>query len=101
MSGEPEKLAEGTLISHLLELRDRLLRALIAVGIAFVPCLLNANELFSFVAQPLLEKLPAGSNLIATGVMSPFTTPFTTGWSAIAVRWRGCSPSPDDYFGSA
>ena len=76
MSGEPEKLAEGTLISHLLELRDRLLRALIAVGIAFVPCLLNANELFSFVAQPLLEKLPAGSNLIATGVMSPFTTPF-------------------------
>ena len=38
MSGEPEKLAEGTLISHLLELRDRLLRALIAVGIAFVPC---------------------------------------------------------------
>jgi sec-independent protein translocase protein TatC len=76
MSGEPEKLAEGTLISHLLELRDRLLRALIVVGIAFVPCLLNANELFSFVAQPLLEKLPAGSNLIATGVMSPFTTPF-------------------------
>ena len=76
MSQDPEKLAEGTLISHLLELRDRLLRALIAVGIAFVPCILNANDLFSFVAQPLLQKLPAGSNLIATGVMSPFTTPF-------------------------
>jgi len=76
MSSEPEKLAEGTLISHLLELRDRLLRALAAVGIAFIPCVLNANELFSFVAQPLLAKLPAGSNLIATGVMSPFTTPF-------------------------
>jgi sec-independent protein translocase protein TatC len=76
MSSDPEKLAEGTLISHLLELRDRLLKALIAVGIAFVPCIMNANDLFSFVSEPLLEKLPKGSNLIATGVMSPFTTPF-------------------------
>jgi sec-independent protein translocase protein TatC len=76
MSADPEKLAEGTLISHLLELRDRLLRALVAVGIAFVPCVLNSNEIFSFVASPLLAKLPPGSNLIATGVMSPFTTPF-------------------------
>ena len=76
MSADPEKLAEGTLISHLLELRDRLLRALVAVGIAFVPCMYYSNDLFSFVAQPLLAKLPQGSNLIATGVMSPFTTPF-------------------------
>jgi sec-independent protein translocase protein TatC len=76
MSSEPEKLAEGTLISHLLELRDRLLRALVAVGIAFVPCIMNANRLFTFLAQPLLDKLPQGGNLIATGVMSPFTTPF-------------------------
>jgi len=76
MSEEPEQLAEGTLISHLLELRDRLLRSLIAVGIAFLPCVLYSNDIFSFVAQPLLAKLPPGSNLIATGVMSPFTTPF-------------------------
>jgi len=74
--GDPGGLAEGTLISHLLELRDRLLKALIAVGIAFVPCIMNANDLFAFVSEPLLEKLPKGSNLIATGVMSPFTTPF-------------------------
>ena len=73
---EPEKLAEGTLISHLLELRDRLLRALVAVGIAFIPCMFYMHEIFSFVAQPLLEKLPQGGSLIATGVMSPFTTPF-------------------------
>ena len=53
MSADPEKLAEGTLISHLLELRDRLLRALVAVGIAFVPCMYYSNDLFSFVAQPL------------------------------------------------
>ena len=76
MSEEPEKLAEGTLISHLLELRDRLLRALVAVGIAFIPSVYYANDLFSILARPLLAKLPEGSNLIATGVMSPFTTPF-------------------------
>ncbi|HLY53293.1 MAG TPA: twin-arginine translocase subunit TatC, partial [Steroidobacteraceae bacterium] len=76
MSAEPEKLAEGTLISHLLELRDRLLRSMVAIGIAFAPCMLYSNDIFSFVASPLLAKLPPGSNLIATGVMSPFTTPF-------------------------
>jgi hypothetical protein len=66
----PPKLAEGALISHLLELRDRLLRALVAVGIAFLP-LYYSNDLFTFVAQPLIARLPEGSNLIATGVMSP------------------------------
>ncbi len=76
MNTGPEKLAEGTLISHLLELRDRLLRSIIAVGIAFVPCMYFSNELFAFVEQPLLSKLPQGANLIATGVMTPFTTPF-------------------------
>ena len=76
MSDAPENLAEGTLISHLLELRDRLLRSLVAIGIAFIPCVLNSNDIFSFIAQPLLAKLPQGGNLIATGVMSPFTTPF-------------------------
>jgi len=76
MSEEPEKLAEGTLISHLLELRDRLLRALVAVGIAFLPCVYYSNDLFTFLAQPLIARLPQGSNLIATGVMTPFTTPF-------------------------
>ncbi|MBS0580328.1 MAG: twin-arginine translocase subunit TatC [Proteobacteria bacterium] len=76
MNTGPEKLAEGTLISHLLELRDRLLRSIIAIGIAFVPCMLYSNELFAFVEQPLLSKLPQGANLIATGVMTPFTTPF-------------------------
>lgn len=76
MSDEPENLAEGTLISHLLELRHRLLLSMVAIGLAFIPCVLNSNEIFTFIAQPLLAKLPEGSNLIATGVMSPFTTPF-------------------------
>jgi sec-independent protein translocase protein TatC len=72
---EPEQLAEGTLISHLLELRDRLLRAVIAVGIAFVPLAIYSNELFTFVARPLIDKLPEGTSLIATSVVSPFMAP--------------------------
>jgi len=76
MSGESEKLAEGTLISHLLELRDRLIRALIVVGIVFVPCGYYANEIFTYISDPLRSKLPKGTQLIATSVMSPFVTPF-------------------------
>jgi sec-independent protein translocase protein TatC len=76
MSEEPEKLVEGTLISHLLELRDRLIRAMIAVAVAFLPCMFYSNQIFTFVATPLKEKLPKGTQLIATTVMSPFTTPF-------------------------
>ncbi|MEY2625637.1 MAG: hypothetical protein RL412_1412 [Pseudomonadota bacterium] len=76
MSQEPEQLAEGTLISHLLELRDRLLRAFLAVILAFVPTAFFANEVFTFVAQPLIDQLPKGASLIATSVISPFMTPF-------------------------
>ena len=76
MSQEPEQLAEGTLISHLLELRDRLLRAFLAVILVFIPLAFFANEVFTFVAQPLIEQLPKGSSLIATSVISPFMTPF-------------------------
>ncbi|MFO1428249.1 MAG: twin-arginine translocase subunit TatC, partial [Steroidobacteraceae bacterium] len=75
-SEEPEKLAEGTLISHLLELRDRLMRAFAAVLVAFVPCAYYSNEIFTIVARPLSEKLPKGSSLIATSVIAPFMTPF-------------------------
>lgn len=76
MSEEAEKLAEGTLISHLLELRARLLRAIVAVGIAIAPCLYYSNELFTFVAQPLLDKLPDGAALVATTVVGGFMVPF-------------------------
>jgi sec-independent protein translocase protein TatC len=75
-SGEPGELAEGTLISHLLELRDRLLKAMLAVGICFIPCAIYMNQLFTFVADPLIHKLPAGATLIATSVVAPFTVPF-------------------------
>lgn len=83
MSDEPEKdpekdkenLAEGTLISHLLELRNRLMRAAIAVFIALIPCVYYQNRIFSFMSRPIREKLPKGATLIATGVMSPVFTP--------------------------
>ena len=73
---DKENLAEGTLISHLLELRTRLMRAMIACVIALIPCAYFSNDLFTFVAKPIREKLPKGATLIATGVMSPFMTPF-------------------------
>jgi sec-independent protein translocase protein TatC len=60
----------------LLELRDRLLRAFLAVIIVFVPIAFFANEVFTFVAQPLIDQLPKGASLIATSVISPFMTPF-------------------------
>ena len=80
MDGDPEKqeeqLAEGTLMSHLLELRDRLLRAVLTLFVIFIPCAIYANELFVLVAQPLVDKLPAGSSLQSTSVVGPFMTPF-------------------------
>jgi sec-independent protein translocase protein TatC len=74
--GDPSELAEGTLISHLLELRDRLMKAMLAVLICFIPCAIYMNQLFTFVAQPLIKKLPVGASLIATSVVSPFMVPF-------------------------
>jgi sec-independent protein translocase protein TatC len=70
-----DTLAEGTLVSHLLELRSRLLRAVLAVAIVFVPLAFFANDLFTLIAHPLIEKLPEGTSLIATSVVSPFMTP--------------------------
>lgn len=76
MSGdEREQLAEGSLISHLVELRDRLLRAVIAIAIIFLPCALYSNQLFTLVATPLIEKMPVGTSMIATSIVAPFMAP--------------------------
>ena len=48
---EPGELAEGTLISHLLELRDRIMKSMIAVFVCFIPCALYMNQLFTFIAS--------------------------------------------------
>jgi sec-independent protein translocase protein TatC len=73
-----EQLAEGTLMSHLLELRSRLMKAVLAVIAVFVCLVPFANRVFEYVSQPLREALPEGSQMIVTDVAAPFITPFKT-----------------------
>lgn len=63
------------LISHLLELRNRLLKAVTAVVVIFIGLIYFSNEIYEFVSKPLVERLPAGATMIATDVASPFFTP--------------------------
>ncbi|MDD1783525.1 Sec-independent protein translocase subunit TatC [Enterovibrio sp. ZSDZ35] len=63
------------LISHLVELRDRLLRALLAVLVVFLCLVYFANDIYTFVSAPLVDRLPEGTSMIATDVASPFFTP--------------------------
>ena len=64
------------LVAHLRELRDRFRNALIAVFVAFLGLFPFANELYTYVSEPLRSLLPEGSSMIATEVTSPFLTPF-------------------------
>jgi sec-independent protein translocase protein TatC len=68
---------EETFISHLIELRDRLVKAII--GIAIIAAGLFAwpgpSQIYDFIARPMIAALPAGSKMIATGVISPFLVP--------------------------
>ena len=66
---------EGTFISHLIELRNRLVYSLIAIGVVFTPLAIFSQKLYSFLAQPLIAKMPTGTSMIATEVASPFLTP--------------------------
>ena len=81
---EIEELEEASLLSHLVELRDRIIRAAIAVFILFVCLFPFSEELFTLVAQPLIDQMPPGTSMIATQVASPFLIPFkTTLWVAL------------------
>jgi sec-independent protein translocase protein TatC len=64
------------LVAHLTELRDRLLKALLSVLVVFLCLFPFANEIYTFVSEPLRAILPSGSTMIATEVASPFLTPF-------------------------
>jgi len=68
-------MSEETFISHLMELRDRLLRSLIAIGIVFLCLFPWASQLYDFLALPMMRALPEGSHMIATGVVTPFLIP--------------------------
>ncbi len=79
---EPNKPAsrapsdEQPFLSHLVELRDRILRAVLAVVIVLLPLLYFANDIYTLLAKPLMRHLPQGSSMIAIEVASPFLTPF-------------------------
>lgn len=64
------------LVAHLTELRDRLLRAILAVLLVFIALFPFANEIYTFISEPLRSILPEGATMIATEVASPFLTPF-------------------------
>lgn len=73
MSDAPDM--QESFISHLVELRDRLIRAVAAVVLVFIALFPWANDLYTLLAQPLIAKLPQGSQMIATGVASTFFIP--------------------------
>jgi len=64
------------LVSHLIELRERILHSIVAVLVIFLCLFYFANDIYAFVSEPLRALLPAGSTMIATEVASPFFTPF-------------------------
>jgi sec-independent protein translocase protein TatC len=79
MADEKDELAgtEQPFVAHLIELRDRLVRSLLAIGVVFAVLSFYPGPaaLYDLLAQPLVAQLPAGSHLIATNVISPFLVP--------------------------
>ncbi len=72
----PESSDEQPFVSHLIELRDRLLRVVLVVVVVFLALAPFANWLFSRLAGPLTAHMPAGTSMVAIDVASPFFTPF-------------------------
>ena len=73
----PEEMGqEQPFVSHLVELRDRLIRIVVAVVLVFLVLFPFANDIYIYVAAPLMAQLPEGTSMIATQVASPFLTPF-------------------------
>lgn len=62
---------QETFIAHLIELRDRLIRALLAVIVVFVCLMPWAGDIYDILARPMMNTLPEGTNMIATGVVTP------------------------------
>lgn len=75
-SGPHELGTEQPFVSHLVEMRDRLIRMVAAVFVVFLGLFPFANQIYIYVATPLMEQLPEGTSMIATQVASPFLTPF-------------------------
>ena len=71
-----EEEQELTLIDHLIELRDRILKSVVAVVALFLALFAFSNDIYTYVATPLLDALPEGSTMIAIDPTSPFFAPF-------------------------
>ena len=94
-------MTNDSISSHLLELRSRLLKVIILFSVLSIIGIPFAAEIYSFVADPLVTTLPAGTSMIATGVASPFMAPiklvlyvallFTMPWLFIQL-WMFISP---------
>ncbi len=67
---------EQSLVSHLVELRSRLIKAVFTILVLILIMFPFAGEIYTIIAQPVLTNLSQGTEMIATGVLSPFLTPF-------------------------
>jgi sec-independent protein translocase protein TatC len=76
MKNNPNDGQEMPFLSHLIELRDRLLRSVIFVLAVFLGLAYYANDIYALLAGPLMKYMPANSSMIAIEVASPFFTPF-------------------------
>ncbi len=84
-----EILPQQPFVTHLVELRDRVLRSVVAITILFLALFPFANTLYLFLAEPLMRHMPEGTSMIATEVASPFLTPFKL---ALIVAFFACIP---------
>jgi sec-independent protein translocase protein TatC len=76
MDNNHHTASEQPFIEHLIELRDRLLKVILSVLVIFLGLASYSNEIYSFLAGPLLKHMPENSTMIAIDVASPFFTPF-------------------------
>ena len=67
--------SQDTFLSHLVELRDRLIKAIGAVLVVFACLMPWAGKVYDILAKPMIDTLPAGTKMIATGVITPFMVP--------------------------
>ena len=73
---QEDKQKQESLISHLVELRDRLIRIILGIVVVLLALFPFANDIYAFLADPLLKHLPEQSTMVAIDVASPFLTPF-------------------------
>lgn len=73
---DKEDLEEGSLLSHLVELRDRLIKSVLAIVVLFVPLLPFNQTIFEFAAAPIIAALPEGETMVATAPLQTLLAPF-------------------------